>query len=62
MSNRTPNANRHYDPTPDPTVKLSLHAPESLVRAMDSTRGNVTRMEWIRTAIRERLALDKASK
>jgi hypothetical protein len=34
-----------------------------MVRAMDTARGPVTRMEWIRTAIRERLdRLDKASK
>ena len=53
---------RRFNPAKDPTVKLSLHVPDSLVREMDAARDNVTRMEWIRTAIRERLALDKASK
>jgi hypothetical protein len=54
---------RRYNPAPDPSVKLSLHVPDSMVRAMDTARGPVTRMEWIRTAIRERLdRLDKASK
>lgn len=53
---------RHYNPSPDPTIKLSLHVPDSIVRKVDQARGPVTRMEWIRQAIRERLALDKASK
>jgi hypothetical protein len=55
MSNRTPNCGRHFNPAPDEPVRLTLHVPESLVRSMDSLRGYTTRVEWIRSAIRERL-------
>lgn len=49
------NSNRHYNPTPDPVIKVSLHVPDSLVQAIDWARGNTSRMEWIRQACREKL-------
>ena len=60
MKHQPPNAGRRYNPAPDPDIKLSVHVPESLIRAIDRGRGDATRSEWIRLAIRERLDKERS--
>jgi metal-responsive CopG/Arc/MetJ family transcriptional regulator len=54
MNNRV-NANRHYNPNPDLTVRLSVHVPDSMAKTIDQARGETSRTAWVREAITQRM-------